>query len=55
MTRDAKVLHEDTETGDQKYRYVRTGVNHYSIAFTYACLALEGRVGGGENTHRGWY
>jgi hypothetical protein len=39
MTADAKILDEDDETGTQKYRYVRTGTNHFSMAFTYACLA----------------
>ena len=38
---DAKVLDEDVETGVKKYRYVKTGVNHYSLAFTYAWLAAK--------------
>ena len=39
MSCDAKVLDEDPETGAKKYRYVRTGENHFSMAFTYAYLA----------------
>ena len=38
---DAKVLEEDEKTGDRRYRYVRTGANHYSMALTYALLAAE--------------
>lgn len=38
---DAKVLDEDEETGVRKYRYVRTGANHFSMALTYAGLALD--------------
>ena len=41
MTHDAKILDEDEETGIKKYRYVRTGTNHYSMAFTYAWLAIS--------------
>jgi hypothetical protein len=41
MTCDAKVLDEDEETGVKKYRYVKTGTNHYSLAFTYAWLACK--------------
>ena len=44
MGADAKVLDEDPETGAQKFRYVKTGENHFSMAFTYACLALEQRA-----------
>jgi hypothetical protein len=39
MAADAKILDEDEETGIKKYRYVRTGENHFSMAFTYAWLA----------------
>jgi hypothetical protein len=42
MACDAKVLEEDEETGAKKYKYIRTGANHYSMAFTYAAMALEG-------------
>jgi len=36
------VLDEDEETGIKKYRYIRTGTNHFSMAFTYAWLAMQG-------------
>jgi len=41
MACDAKVLDEDEETGAKKYRYVRTGADHFSLAFTYAWMAVE--------------
>ena len=34
-------LVEDRDTDAQHYLYVRTGVNHYSLAFTYECLAWQ--------------
>ncbi len=39
LTCDAKVLDEDEETGIKKYRYIRTGTNHFSMGFTYAWMA----------------
>jgi len=39
MAADAKVLDEDPDTGAKKYRYIRTGEDHYSMAFTYALMA----------------
>lgn len=45
MSCDAKVLEEDEETGVKKYRYVRTGTDHFSLAFTYACLAAREQAG----------
>ena len=39
MAADAKKLEEDEETGARKYRYIKTGENHLSFAFTYAWLA----------------
>jgi hypothetical protein len=39
LAADAKILDEDAETGAKKYRYVRTGEDHYSLAFTYALMA----------------
>ena len=36
----AKMLHEASGTGAKKYRYVRTGEDHYSLAFTYALMAM---------------
>ncbi|MFQ5915811.1 MAG: phage terminase large subunit family protein [Nitrospinota bacterium] len=41
MANDAKQLREDPETGAQAYRYVRTGPDHFSLAFTYNCVAWE--------------
>jgi len=41
MTCDAKVLDEDEETGVKKYRYIKTGENHFSLAFTYAWMASQ--------------
>ncbi len=32
MTCDAKKIEEDEETGAQKYRYIKTGENHFSFA-----------------------
>ena len=42
MAADAKVLDEDGETGAKRYRYIRTGADHYSLAFTYDCIAWSG-------------
>ena len=39
LANDAKVLEEDEDTGAMAYRYRRTGVDHFSLAFTYDCLA----------------
>jgi hypothetical protein len=39
MAADAKKLEEDPETGAQRFRYVKTGENHFSFAFTYAWMA----------------
>ena len=41
MAADAKVLDEDGETGAKKYRYVRVGEDHFSLAFTYAWMAAQ--------------
>jgi hypothetical protein len=41
MAADAKVLDEDEETGAKKYRYIKTGTDHFSLAFTYAWMAAE--------------
>ncbi len=40
MAVDAKQLDEDEETGARRYRYIRTGEDHFSLAFTYAWLAI---------------
>jgi hypothetical protein len=31
---DAKILDENEETGAKKYRYIRSGEDHFSLAFT---------------------
>ncbi len=41
MTADAKILDEDEETGTQRYRYIKTGENHFSFALTYAWMAAS--------------
>ena len=40
MASDAKQLDEDEETGARRYRYIKTGEDHFSLAFTYAWLAI---------------
>ncbi len=49
MSCDAKQLDEDPDTGMKKYRYIRTGEDHFSLAFTYAWLASSDTSGA-----RGW-
>jgi hypothetical protein len=49
MAADAKVLDEDEKTGVKKYRYIKTGENHLSFAFTYAWMAATDLSGA-----RGW-
>ncbi len=39
LAADVKQLVEDEETGARSYRYIKTGTNHYSFAFTYDCIA----------------
>jgi len=41
MFADAKILDEDPDTGAQQYRYIRTGPDHFSLAFTYAWMAAR--------------
>jgi phage terminase large subunit GpA len=41
MAADAKILDEDPDTGAQKYRYIRTGPDHFSLAFSYAWMAAS--------------
>jgi hypothetical protein len=61
MASDAKKLIEDEETGAKSYKYIRTGTNHYSLAFTYDWIGSErerrrGRfspIAGGEGTIMG--
>jgi hypothetical protein len=45
LASDAKKLIEDEETGAKSYRYIRTGTNHYSLAFTYDWIASEDERG----------
>jgi hypothetical protein len=44
LAADVKQLIEDEDTGAQTYRYVRTATNHFSLAFTYDCLAATRHV-----------
>ena len=43
-------LEEDEATGAKSYRYLRTGPDHFSLAFTYESIAAQeewqGRVTG---------
>jgi hypothetical protein len=39
VANNSKRLIEDKETGEQRYKYVRTGPDHFSLALTYDCLA----------------
>ena len=39
LAADAKRPVEDEQTGARSYRYIRTGVDHFSLAFTYDCIA----------------
>ncbi len=39
LAADVKQLVEDEQTGAKSYRYVKTGTNHFSLAFTYDCIA----------------
>lgn len=35
----AKIFEEDEDTGAKRYKYIRTGPDHFSLAFTYAWMA----------------
>ena len=48
LAADAKRLEEDPETGSQVYRYIRTGTDHFSLAFTYDCITWSGEPPGGR-------
>jgi hypothetical protein len=50
LAADAKRLQEEPETGSQVYRYIRTGVDHFSLAFTYDCIAWSGEPPGGRTS-----
>jgi len=41
MASDVKQLVEDKDTGAKVFRYVRTATDHYSLAFTYECVAAS--------------
>jgi hypothetical protein len=41
LAANAKKLEEDEDTGEQRYTYVRSGADHFSMAFTYNVLAWE--------------
>lgn len=43
MAHDVKRLVENEETGAQECKYIRTGTNHLSMAFTYENIAAEQR------------
>jgi hypothetical protein len=45
LAADVKQLVEDEETGAKAFRYVRTATNHYSLAFTYDCVAWSRDTG----------
>jgi hypothetical protein len=45
LTQDARILEEDQDTGMQSYKYIRTGANHFSLAFTYAWLSASDETG----------
>ena len=45
LTQDARILEEDQDTGMQSYKYIRTGENHFSHAFTYAWLSASDETG----------
>ena len=38
MAADAKILDEDKDTGAKRFRYIRTGDDHFALAFTYAWM-----------------
>jgi len=50
MTNDAKVLDEDEETGAKCCRYVRTGEDHFSLAFTYTWMASRDQFSRGSGS-----
>jgi hypothetical protein len=42
LASDVKQLVEDEDTGAKTFRYIRTGTNYFSLAFTYDCIAWSG-------------
>jgi len=53
MAADVKQLTEDEATGQKSFRYVRTATDHYSLAFTYDCIAWT-RHGWVDLSQFGW-
>ena len=41
MAAIAKKLEENEDTGEQRYNYIRSGPDHFSMAFTYNVVAWE--------------
>jgi hypothetical protein len=41
LASDAKKMIEDEETGAKTYKYIKTGTNHFSLAFCYDWIASE--------------
>jgi hypothetical protein len=54
MAADAKQLVEDERTGAQEYKYIRTGPDHYSLAFTYDCIAATKAFDPRQLKYCGW-
>ena len=54
MAADVKQLVEDEDTGAKSFRYVKTGTNHYSLAFTYDCIAAT-RFSPIDLSRTGWF
>jgi len=53
MEADVKRLVEDPDTGEQAFKYIRTGADHYSLAFTYECVAAT-RCAYNDLSSYGW-
>ncbi len=51
LAANAKRLEEDPETGSQVYRYIRTRADHFSLAFTYDCIAWSDEPAGGRKCY----
>jgi hypothetical protein len=51
---DVKRLVEDPDTGEQAFKYIRTGPDHYSLAFTYDSVAATRDVWFDES-QTGWF
>jgi phage terminase large subunit GpA len=45
LTQDARILEEDPDTGAQSYKYIRTGEDHFSLAFSYAWMSASDESG----------